>query len=79
MPHISLSTAHLAKFSGAVELVWKHEIGFNFEEEVLPPKFIGLSQKEKRVTSVENSWEKVREIVKKQVGRGVESRKQRLI
>ena len=44
----------------SVELVWKHEIGFNFEE-VLPPEFIGLSQKEKRVTTVENSWQKVRE------------------
>jgi threonine synthase len=45
----------------------KHEIGFNFEEKVLSSEFIGLSQKEKRVTTVENSWEKVREIVKKQV------------
>ena len=67
MPHISLSTAHPAKFSGAVELALKHEIGFNFEEKVLPPEFVGLSQKEKRVTTVENSWENVREIVQKQV------------
>jgi threonine synthase len=67
MPHISLSTAHPAKFSGAVELALKHEIGFNFEEKVLPPEFIGLSQKEKRVTTLEDSWEKVRGIIKKQV------------
>jgi threonine synthase len=67
MPYILLSIAHPAKFSGAVELALKDEIGFNFEEKVLPPEFIGLSQKEKRVTTLENSWEKVREIVKKQV------------
>lgn len=67
MPHISLSTAHPAKFSVAVELALKNEAGFNFEEKVLPEEFIGLSEKEKRVTTVENSWETVREIVKKQV------------
>lgn len=67
MPHISLATAHPAKFAGAVELALKQEAGFNFEEKVLPAEFVGLSQKEKRVISVENSWEKVREIVKKQV------------
>jgi threonine synthase len=66
MPHISLSTAHPAKFAGAIELALKHETGFNFEE-VLPPEFRDLAQKEKRVLMVDNSWEKVREIVKKQV------------
>lgn len=67
MPHISLSTAHPAKFAGAVEEALKDEAGFNFAEKVLPTEFVGLSEKEKRVTSVENSWEAVREIVKKQV------------
>jgi threonine synthase len=66
-PHISLSTAHPAKFAGAVELALKDEEGFNFEEKVLPAEFVGLESKEKRVTSVENDWKKVREIVKAQV------------
>jgi threonine synthase len=66
-PHISLSTAHPAKFAGAVELALKDEEGFNFTEEVLPTEFVGLESKEKRVTTVENDWTAVREIVKKQV------------
>lgn len=66
-PHISLSTAHPAKFAGAVDLALKSEQGFNFEEKVLPTEFVGLENKEKRVTSVENDWKVVREIVKKQV------------
>ncbi|KAK5997269.1 Threonine synthase [Cladobotryum mycophilum] len=66
-PHISLSTAHPAKFSGAVEKALKGEDGFDFEAKVLPPEFIGLEQKEQRVTKVENDWQKVREHVKAQV------------
>ncbi|TGJ79170.1 hypothetical protein E0Z10_g9585 [Xylaria hypoxylon] len=65
--HISLSTAHPAKFSGAVESALKGESNFNFDEQVLPTEFKDLLQKEKRVTFVDNSWEDVREIVKKQV------------
>lgn len=65
--HISLSTAHPAKFSGVVTKALADEPNFNFEEQVLPEEFKALSTKEKRVTLVENSWEKVREIVKKQV------------
>jgi hypothetical protein len=56
-----------AKFSGAVELAVKHEIGFKFEKNVLPPEFIGRSHEGKQVITVENSWAMVREIVKKQV------------
>ncbi|KAI0596073.1 tryptophan synthase beta subunit-like PLP-dependent enzyme [Biscogniauxia sp. FL1348] len=67
VPHISLSTAHPAKFAGAVELALKDEPGFSFKENVLPPEFVGLESKEKRVTEVDNSWQTVREIVKKQV------------
>ncbi|KAI1461165.1 threonine synthase [Annulohypoxylon moriforme] len=66
-PHISLSTAHPAKFAGAVEMALKDEAGFSFEEKVLPPEFHGLEAKEKRVTEVVNDWKTVREIVKKQV------------
>ncbi|KAI1181053.1 tryptophan synthase beta subunit-like PLP-dependent enzyme [Nemania sp. FL0916] len=65
--HISLSTAHPAKFSGAVESALQKVSGFSFDEQVLPAEFKDLLHKEKRVTFVENSWEKVREIVKKQV------------
>lgn len=67
VPHISLSTAHPAKFAGAVELALQKEEGFNFEDKVRPKEFVGLESKEKRVTEVENDWQKVREIVKKQV------------
>jgi threonine synthase len=66
-PHISLSTAHPAKFAGAVEMALKGEKDFNFEEKVLPPELVGLEAKEKRVTGVENDWKKVREIVAAQV------------
>jgi threonine synthase len=66
-PHISLSTAHPAKFAGAVELALKDQPGFDFEAKVLPPEFVGLESREKRVTSVDNDWKKVREIVEKQV------------
>jgi threonine synthase len=65
--HISLSTAHPAKFLDAVTLALKDEAGFDFEGQVLPDEFKALSSKERRVTEVENSWEKVREIVKAQV------------
>ncbi|KAF9886939.1 threonine synthase [Aspergillus nanangensis] len=62
--HISLSTAHPAKFSDAVETALKGEAGFNFDEQVLPVEFKAFSSKERRVTKVENSWQKVGEIVK---------------
>ncbi|RFU76990.1 threonine synthase [Trichoderma arundinaceum] len=65
--HISLSTAHPAKFSGVVTTALADEPNFNFEEQVLPDEFKALSTKEKRVSLVENSWEKVREHVKSQV------------
>ncbi|KAI0517673.1 tryptophan synthase beta subunit-like PLP-dependent enzyme [Xylaria bambusicola] len=65
--HISLSTAHPAKFSGAVEAALKDDSNFNFNEQVLPAEFKDLLHKEKRVIFMENSWEKVRGIIKKQV------------
>ena len=65
--HISLSTAHPAKFSGAVDMALRGTEGFDFEGKVLPKEFVGLEQKERRVTEVENDFEKVREIVKAQV------------
>ncbi|PHH90463.1 hypothetical protein CDD83_3595 [Cordyceps sp. RAO-2017] len=65
-PHISLSTAHPAKFSAAVNLALADKDGFDFEK-MLPQEFVELSQRETRVDTVENSWEKVREVVMKQV------------
>lgn len=70
--HISLSTAHPAKFSGAVTLALKDEKNFNFDEQVLPAEFVALSSAEKRVTTVDNSWQNVREIIKKQVEEDLE-------
>ncbi|RYP68619.1 hypothetical protein DL771_006591 [Monosporascus sp. 5C6A] len=67
VPHISLSTAHPAKFAGAVELALKDREGFNFEKEVLPQEFVGLEEKPKRVTDIENDWKAVREWIKEQI------------
>ncbi|KAK4543507.1 hypothetical protein LTR36_005401 [Oleoguttula mirabilis] len=64
--HISLATAHPAKFSHAVELALKDAPGFSFET-VLPEQFVGLEEREKRVTECPASWEKVREIVVREV------------
>jgi threonine synthase len=63
--HISLSTAHPAKFSEVVTLALKDEAGFDFENQVLPQELKELSEKEARVTEVTNSWKEVREIVKR--------------
>jgi threonine synthase len=67
IPHISLATAHPAKFAAAVELALQHEEGFDFKKKVLPLEFVGLLQMQERVTTVENSWEHVREIIMEQV------------
>ncbi|KAL9128727.1 MAG: hypothetical protein Q9217_002660 [Psora testacea] len=69
MPYISMATAHPAKFSQAVKLALKDEHGFEFEKSVLPPELDRLAQMEKRVITVENSWETVREIIKRQVSK----------
>ncbi|KAI9805921.1 MAG: hypothetical protein M1825_000535 [Sarcosagium campestre] len=66
--HISLATAHPAKFSHAVDLALKGEKSYSFEK-VLPAEFIGLKDMESRVTSVPGGagWEGVREIIKAEV------------
>lgn len=66
--HISLATAHPAKFAKAVDLALKDEEGFSFNT-VLPKEFIGLEQKERRVTVVPKGagWEGVRKIVEDEV------------
>ncbi|OIW27182.1 threonine synthase [Coniochaeta ligniaria NRRL 30616] len=67
VPHIALSTAHPAKFAGAVDVALKDEEGFDFEKKVLPAEFVGLDKKEKRVSEAPNDWKAVRELVKAQV------------
>ncbi|KAK4122819.1 tryptophan synthase beta subunit-like PLP-dependent enzyme [Parathielavia appendiculata] len=67
VPIISLSTAHPAKFAGAVTLALQDEEGFEFDSKVLPPEFVGLDKKEKRVRDVANDWKAVRELVKEEV------------
>jgi threonine synthase len=66
--HVSLATAHPAKFSSAVELALKDEAGFSFDT-VLPQEFVGLEKKEKRVISIPRGagWEGVRTIVEDEV------------
>ncbi|CAO3667819.1 unnamed protein product [Rhizopus microsporus] len=50
---ICLATAHPAKFSEAVENALKSNPHFNFEKDILPSEFVGLLDKERRVTFVE--------------------------
>lgn len=64
--HISLATAHPAKFSHAVELGLKDVPGFSFET-VLPEQFVGLEKKKKRVTECNADWKTIREIVVQEV------------
>lgn len=65
VPHIALSTAHPAKFAKAVDLALKNEQGYDFEGKVLPPQFVGLETRERRVKLVDsNSWEEVGRLVK---------------
>lgn len=66
--HISLATAHPAKFAGAVDLALKDESAFSFDK-VLPEEFIGLETKERRVRNVgkEAGWEGIRSIVVEEV------------
>ncbi|RAK78673.1 threonine synthase THR4 [Aspergillus fijiensis CBS 313.89] len=74
--HISLSTAHPAKFASAVDLALRAEDGYDFTE-VLPQEFIGLEQRESRVTAVGPGagWEQVREIVKAEVEQELEGKR----
>ena len=66
--HISLATAHPAKFSSAVEMALGHEPGFRFET-VLPDEFVGLEKMPRRCTIVKQGagWEDVRGIVREEV------------
>ncbi|PFH58498.1 hypothetical protein XA68_13606 [Ophiocordyceps unilateralis] len=66
LPHISLSTAHPAKFTGAVNLALATEPGFDFGR-VLPAELAALVDMETRVTTVDASWQGLRELLIKQV------------
>ncbi|EPE07128.1 threonine synthase [Ophiostoma piceae UAMH 11346] len=67
VPHITLSTAHPAKFAGAVVQALQSKPTFDFETQVRPVEFIGLEEKEKRVSEVANDWKAVGAVVQKQV------------
>lgn len=73
--HISLATAHPAKFSNAVELALKDEPGFSFET-VLPEQFIGLEELPKRITDSEADFKQVRQIVIEEVEREMHGQRQ---
>ncbi|KAI9886327.1 MAG: hypothetical protein M1823_001885 [Watsoniomyces obsoletus] len=62
--HVALATAHPAKFAHAVDLALHDEAGFSFEA-MLPPQFVGLEHKEKRIRLLPRGrgWEGVREMI----------------
>lgn len=60
---VSLSTAHPAKFSDAVELALKNFEDFSFESSVRPEEFKGLEEKERRVEEVANDWQEVAKVI----------------
>lgn len=69
LQHISLSTAHPAKFSGAVERALNGIPGFSFEESVRPEEFKGLEEREKRVRDVENDWRAVGKVIEEELAK----------
>ena len=75
MHHISLATAHPAKFANAVDLALKDEKGFSFET-VLPEQFIGLETMEKRVRIVgrDKGLAGMRAIIREEVSNELASR-----
>lgn len=54
IPTVSLSTAHPAKFAGAVELALKEEADFDFAR-ILPEQFLGLDEQERRVLKISST------------------------
>lgn len=61
---VALATAHPAKFAKAVEMALIEEKGFNFKD-ILPPQFVGLEEKPKRIRLVKRSdgLEGLRELI----------------
>ena len=62
--HISLATAHPAKFANAVDLALRDEDGYRFES-IMPEQFVGLEKKQKRIRVVDKGldWADIREII----------------
>ncbi|KAI1332239.1 tryptophan synthase beta subunit-like PLP-dependent enzyme [Xylariaceae sp. FL0255] len=73
--HISLATAHPAKFSGAVTSALSKEPNFSFDHQVLPAEFKDLLNQERRVEFVDNQWEKIRQTVKTQALKDIDIEK----
>ncbi|KAL6700364.1 tryptophan synthase beta subunit-like PLP-dependent enzyme [Trichoderma pleuroticola] len=61
--HISFSTAHPAKFSETVIKALHGEDGFSVEARLTPAELADLDKREKKITVVNNDWQKVREII----------------
>ncbi|KAG5291959.1 threonine synthase [Histoplasma ohiense] len=62
--HISLSTAHPAKFVSAVDMALGGQDGYKFDN-IVPPEFAGLLKKERRVIEVPagEGWKAVSKII----------------
>lgn len=65
---VTLSTAHPAKFSGAVDLALGDIEGYSFEGKVRPEEFVGLEQRERRFKVVDTVDA---ELVKKVIEEGL--------
>ena len=65
---VALATAHPAKFAKAVEMALLGENGFQFKD-ILPPQFMGLEEKPKRVRHVRRSegFESLKELIVEEV------------
>ena len=67
---MALSTAHPAKFSEAVTKALQDDANFDFKRDVLPPEFVGLLEKERRVISVDTaSVDAVKKVIEDTVGK----------
>ncbi|KAL7813768.1 threonine synthase-like protein [Trichoderma gracile] len=68
--HISFSTAHPAKFPDTIARALQAEEGFSMEGTVLAEEIADLEKREKKVTPMENDWQKVREYIRARSGHG---------
>ncbi|KAL7340712.1 tryptophan synthase beta subunit-like PLP-dependent enzyme [Rhodotorula toruloides] len=66
---VVLSTAHPAKFDGAVSSALANEPGFDFKRDVLPKEMEGLLEKPRRCKDVKNDREAVKKVIEEEVGR----------
>ena len=68
--HVSLATAHPAKFANAVDTALHDEKSFNFDT-IIPDQFVGLEKREKRVRTVGHGggWEGVRAVIEDEIAK----------